>query len=435
MSLLTTFEFINNEILAVPTVILFLGAAVYLTLKSRFLQFRGFSRLISICFKGLVRKKEQRDDHGQIETMSGLHALSTAMATAIGTGSIVAPSLAIMTGGPGALFWLVLYLFFGSVTKFCEIFFAITTRKTTIHNKLLGGPMQYLAYVSPYLAYWYGVNMIFMLLVWETVQANNLAVIFTQEGIPQWLTGTVLAGLVGIILCGGAQRVGSVASKLVPFMFFLYVSVALFILFKDFSALGAAFSLIIHDIFSAKAVIGATLFRAIHVGVYRGIFICEAGVGTSSIPHSLADTKNPRDQSLLGLYSTAADMTLSIISGLLVIVTGVWLQGEFRSSLVYEAFKVSVPVVGQITLLIGITLFVFTTVVGNGFNGMQTFASFTRHRFLKPFIAVVITTIFFGAVMPVALVWEMANTSLACAAIPHLIGLLILVHRNPDCLN
>ncbi len=434
MNVLSFFAWLNNDILALPTVILFLGAALYFSVISRFVQIRAFKRLFLLVTQG-IKKTVKKDDQGEVATISGLHALCTAMATAIGTGSVVGPSLAIITGGPGALFWLVMYLVFGSVTKFTEIMFAIQTRQTTEHKKILGGPMQYLAYVSPYLASWYGVLLIILISGWNMAQASNLAAICALESVPEWVVGGFLAGMLILALSGGAQRVSSIASKLVPIMFTLYVSFALYIILHDLYAFKQALYLVLHDVFSWKAFSIATLLHAMHAGIYKAIFICEAGLGTSAIPHALADTKDPRDQAILGMYATIADIILSVISGLLVLVTGLWNVGNFRSTLIYEAFKMQAPGFGQWVLLFSILLFVLTTVIGNGFNGMQTFATFSQYRFLKLFSIIAACIVFVGAILPVPLVWEIMNTILAAAAIPHVIGLLILSYKKPDLLR
>lgn len=422
------FDWINNHILALPTTILFLGAAVYLTVRFRFKQFTKlghFFRLIS----GHVAQKSRFDSQGNASTIGSFQALFTAMATAIGTGSVVGPSLAIIIGGPGALFWLVIYLFFGSIVKYVEILLALKTRHVSEDGKIIGGPMQYLAYMSPFLASWYGLFILTVFLGWQTVQSNTLATIFAQEGVSEWIVGAGLCSIVLTVLSGGAQRVGAVASKLVPIMFTLYVGFSLYILLYNPSELFAAIKLVFADVFSPTAFTVATVITAAHAGIFKGIFISEAGLGTAAIPHALADTTHFQDQAILGMYSTIADITLSILSGLLVLVTGVWNYGEFRSTLIYEAFKLHVPGFGQYMLLLSITLFVVTTVIGNGFNGLQIFSSFTNNRFRSLFVAVVIATIFLGSLMPVPLVWEMMNTFLAFAAFPHLIGLLLLVHR------
>ncbi len=422
-----------NGFLALPSTILFFGAAIFLTCYLLLPQIRLFPRLVSMLWQGFSRKTQQ-DKQGHESTISAFHALLTAMGTAIGTGSIVAPSLAIIAGGPGALFWLIAYLILGASLRFVEVTLAMATRQKLPDGKLIGGPMQYLAYIHPFLSGWYGVLMLGLFFGWQTVQSNTLATIFAQESVAPWIVGVALAAIISLILTGGAHRVGVVASKLVPLMFFCYVSFALFILYKNSALLGNAFYLIISNAFSPKAVYGAaagtTLLVAMRTGIYRGIFISEAGLGTAGIPQAIADTDKPTDQGTLALYSMIADIILSLLSGLLVLTSTVWMHGNFRSTMMYELFKEQVPGIGQWVLLSSITLFVLTTVIGNSFNGLQLFATFTRDRYCSLYIASIALIIFCGSLLPVPLAWEIMDTLLAFAAIPHVIGLIILTIRR-----
>ena len=352
---------------------------------------------------------------------------------------LLGPSVAIFTGGPGALFWLLVYIFFGSVTKFVEVIFAIRTRERLPDGYIVGGPMNYLKKISPALAYWYALVIIFLFVSWSALQANTLAAIYAQESIPEWVVGLGLAALVFFTLTGGAQRIGAVASKLVPLMFVLYVTFAGLILLQNPLALYGAFRLIAHSVFNPMAFCGGALgfgvLHAMRAGIYRAIFITEAGLGTSSIAHAITDAKNPVDQGLLALFSMAADGFLALLSGLIVLVTGVCMQGTFRSTLIYEAFKLHSPAFGSYVLLISVTLFVLTTVMGNSFNGVQSFAALTRHRWTSWYIAFTTVLIFAGALLPVQFMWNVADMLLTLVAVPNLIGVLILAFRNPDALE
>ncbi len=414
-----------NHLLAGPVTILFLGVALFLTFKLRFIQFRAFSRFIY-----LIKNNgpKQSDNSGEI---SPFHALFTAMSTTIGMGNVVSPSLAIMAGGPGALFWLLFYGFLASATKYAEVVFAIKTRSKTEDGHIIGGPTRYLRLIHPILANWYGLITMFLFAGWSALQSNAIAEILVEESVNEWITGIFLSVVLLLVLWGGAKRVGAFASKLVPIMFCLYVTFALFILLKDLSALKYAFTLMFSHIFkpasAAGGFLGATVFAAIKSGTYKSAFVTEAGIGTSSVPHALADTSNAKDQGILALYSMAADMFLCLVSGLLVLVTGVWMSGsELTGKLVYEAFKVHSPFFGRWILIISIFLFVLTTVIGNGFNGVQSFSSFTKHRWVKAYYVFVSLVTLLGAISPVPLVWHILEVLLSLVVVPNLIGILIL---------
>jgi len=432
MDIVSFFCWLNTAVLSYPLIIVFFSVGIILTGMTRFAQIRAFPQFIRLVTHGM------RHTH-QAHTINSFHALFAAISTTMGMGNIVGPSLAIMVGGPGALFWLLVYIFFGSVIKFAEVTFAVATRIKTEDGHIIGGPMQYLKVVSSALAQWYNVAIIVLLISWTSLQSNTLASILVQENIPAWVTGLLLSLLTLVILRGGAELVGSLASRLVPLMFVLYVSSVLFILFKDIALLREAFALVCSTIFTRAAAVGgfagATVFQAMRIGILRGILMTEAGVGTSAIPHALSDAQRPVDQGILAMCSMVTDMFLSLISGLLALVTGVWMQGVFRSTLIYEAFSLHLPVFGRWVLVFSVILFVLTTVIGNSFNGMQSFNALTRYRFVQWYIGLICLVVFFGAIISAPLAWEIADTIMVLVALPNLLGLVILTYRNRNMLK
>lgn len=438
--LMKFFSWLNNDILALPTTILFAGTAVFLTLKTGFIQIRAFPAFIRMLIHGMDNNNQKNSPKNE-STINPFHALFASMATTIGMGNVVGPSVAIIAGGPGALFWLLLYIFFGSVTKLTEVSYALATRTKTADGHISGGPIQYLKSVSPVLATWYGCVIIFLFAIWSSLQSNTLANIAAQEGIHHGVIGLILAAFAYLALQGGARRVGALASGLVPLMFIMYVSFALFILCKDPYALMQAIKLIYTSVITPQAALGGflggTIFHAMNAGFSRAIFITEAGLGTSSIAHATAQTKRPIDQGILAMGSMIADAILCSISGLLVLVTQVWKfpADTVGSTLVYEAFKLHAPAMAKWILLLSITLFILTTVMGNSFNGLQSFGALTNHRYRRVYIAATVIIIFVGALMPMPLIWEISDTLLRLVAIPNLIGLLLLSFKKPEILE
>ncbi len=420
---------------AVPSTLLFFGVGCYLTMQSRFIQIRAFPRLLNFFSKGI--KHHHRTNE---KAINPLHALLTSMATTIGMGTVVGPSVAIKVGGPGALFWLVAFSLVGAATKFTEVLFSMKFRTKLVDGTILGGPSQYLKQVSPTLAYWYGGLTVILFAGWSGLQANTLANIFALEGVDKRITGLVLAAIALRVLMGGIKRVSDVASKLVPIMFIGYVSFAWAILFQDLHALGQAFLLIFNHILTPHAALGgfagASVFTALRFGVLRNIHITEAGLGTSSVSHAMADTDNGRDQAVLAMYSMAADMMLAFLSGLLVLVTGVWLkESHMSNTLVYQVFKDFSPLFGKWVLLLSISLFILTTVIGNSFNASQSFASFTQYRGMRWYYLFLGITIFSGALLYVPLAWALMDIIMIMVAIPHLVGLLILSWKHKDLIR
>lgn len=427
MDILSFFYWLNTTVLSVPIIGSFFITSIFLTILTRFAQVRSFKR-----FLALITAHKKTSDNAY--SMSSFQALFAAIATTMGMGNIVGPSMAIMIGGPGALFWLIIYIILGSIIKFTEVTFAVATRKKTADGKIIGGPMQYLLEISPFIAHWYNGAIIVLLMSWSSLQSNTLAQILLKENIPTYVTGLCVAGITFLILRGGARRFGELASALVPLMFVLYVISALSILLKDTAAVLSAFKLVVNSIATPTAAIGgfagATVFQAIRIGVLRGILMTEAGVGTAAIPHSLAETNKPSDQGILAMCSMITDIFLSVISGLLALVTGVWMEGAFRSTLIYEVFLMNLPFFGRYILVVSVILFVITTVIGNSFNGMQSFNVLTRYRFTHYYIAAIVMIIAVGSVVSAPLIWEIADTIMVFVAVPNLVGISLLAYRH-----
>ncbi|MFC1845629.1 alanine/glycine:cation symporter family protein [Candidatus Dependentiae bacterium] len=414
----------------------FLGVGILLTIKTGFLQFRAFPKFLKLLTGG-AQKGE-----GGMKTIHPIHALFAALSTSLGMGNIISPSIAIMIGGPGALFWMVAYAFFAGIIKFTEVSFALHTRTKTADGQVISGPTQYLKLVHSWLANWYGIVIIAVFAVWSGVQSNTLAKIFAKEGIQAWQTGLALAFIVFIVLAGGAKRVGLFASRLVPLMCGLYISFAFLILFSNLPALKDALYLVFSHAFSPAAAtggfLGASVFAAMSAGIFKSIYTTEAGLGTSSIPHSVADVKNPTDQGILALFSVIADAFFSFVSGLLVLITGMWMVGEgaLDSTLMYAVFKMRSPLaLGRFVLVISIGLFVLTTVIGNSFNGTQSFASMTKHRWVWLYHLFTVLVIFFGALVGVPLVWKIVDLLIVLIAVPNVIGIAILAFKKPEVLR
>ena len=420
--------------LSFPAVFFFFATAVFLTIKTRFIQVRAFRKFIALISGGL-----DKDVDSNAKTINPFHALFTSMSTTIGMGNVVAPPMAIVLGGPGALFWLVVYNLIASATKYAEVVFAVNFRKKTKEGNILGGPAEYLKKFSLWVGKGYGVVSIFLFIGWCALQANTLGEIFNNSGIPTWATGVVLALFIFSVLIGGAKRVGSISSKLVPVMFVIYAGCSFFILFQKPSLLVGGISLIFNHVFTPAAPIGgflgASLYIALREGISKGVFITECGIGTSSVPHSIADVKRPTDQGILALYSVAAEICLCLISGLLVIVTGVWETGEFSNMLMFKVFDMTFPVVGYVVLFITLFLFVLTTLIGNSFNGSQSFASYTKHRYMMVYYIFISFAIFFGAIVQVPLMWAITDLMVIVISIPNLIGLVYLSFKYGSVLK
>lgn len=435
--LLSCYSFILNfhSYLAVPSVIIFLSVAIILTIKMGFPQFRAFSR-----FKELLKNGVKEQYNSKVNSISPMQALFTSLSTTIGIGNIVGPSIAISLGGPGALFWLIIYIFLGSVTKLVEVTFAVYSRKVSQNGNIVGGPTQYLSMISPYLGKWYAILTIFLFTIWSSIQVNTISCIGYTEGIPKWITGLVAVLILLFVLLGGVKRISSILSKLVPFLFIIYFVFALFILFKDINALINAFKSILLCAFSSNSICGGILgisfFNALKEGTYKGIFITESGLGTSSIAHALSDVERSVDQGILAMYSSFTNIVLCLLSGLITLVTGVWSSNEITNTLVYQAFKMHSPsFVIQVILIMSLFLFVITSLIGNTFNGGQSFAAVTNDKYMKVYYIIASIVAFSGALAKMTFLWNLMDVVLAFVAILNLTGLMILAFKHSDVLK
>lgn len=264
---------------------------------------------------------------------------------------------------------------------------------------------------------------------------------WAQEGVPPWITGLIAVGILLAVVLGGVDRIGYFASRVVPIKFLLYVVFALLILARSPVAVLAAIKSVFTCAFTSGAaaggVIGVSVFRAMREGIYKSIFITEAGLGTSSIPHALANVEHPTDQGILALYSGLADMFLCTLSGLLTLVTGVWLMTDkLNNTLIFEAFKLNAPIPGaQYALMISILLFVISALIGNTYNGSQSFAAFTNYKHIKAYYLVAAAIAFSGSLVAVPVIWNLMDVILVMVAIPNLLGLLYLAFTYPDIIR
>jgi len=423
-----------NAFVALPTIILFLLTGIILTVKTGFIQLRAFPRFLQL-LRGGIQK-----GHTGAHTISPLRALLSAMATTLGMGNIVGPSMAISIGGPGALFWMIVYIFFGAVTKYTEVSFAVYSRTTSFQGDIIGGPSQYLAMITPSLGKWYAGLTILLFTCWSSVQVNTLSCIWAQEGVPHFLTGLIAVLILLAVVLGGVDRIGYFASRAVPLKFVLYVGFALLILIQNYAAVVPALMLVFSHAFTGDAalggVLGLTVSAAMREGIYKSIFITEAGLGTSSIPHALANVERPTDQGILALYSGIADMMLCTLSGLLTIVTGVWLlKDKLNNTLIYEAFKMHSFPGAQYALMVSILLFVITALIGNTYNGSQSFASWTNYRFVRGYYLVAAVIAFSGSLVAVPFIWNLMDVVLVMVALPNLLGLLYLAFSYPQVIR
>lgn len=419
---------VNSWAWGVPMLALLLGTGIYLSFGLRFMTLRKIPSGFKLLWQGRSGKGD-----GDISPFS---ALMTSLSATIGTGNIAGVAVAIAMGGPGALFWMWVAALVGMATKYAEAVCAVRFREQDEQGNYSGGPMYYIK--NGLHKRWHWLAYAFALFgslagfgLANTVQSNSVAQVLADEfSIPNGLTGVVLMVLVGAVILGGIQRIAKVASIVVPFMAIAYVLVSLIILLLNVTEVPAAVSLIVTSAFSPVAATGgfagATVWAALRMGVARGIFSNEAGLGSAPIAHAAARTNQPVRQGMIAMLGTFLDtLIVCTMTGLVIIITDVWPSGLSGAVLTTTAFSAALPG-GQYVVTLGLCLFAFTTMIGWSFYGERCVVFLVGAKGILPFRIAWVLALPVGAVAQLDLVWIIADTLNAFMAIPNLVALILL---------
>ncbi len=411
-----------------PMLILLVGTGFWLTINLRGLQ---FTKLGHALYLALIKRKEDGDAPGDI---THFQALMTAMAATVGTGNIAGVATAIAIGGPGALFWMWITGLVGMATKYAEAILAVKYREVDEKGEMCGGPMYYISkgLNMPWLGTMFAVfASIAAFGIGNMVQANSVAdAVEATFNIPFWVTGVTLMALSAVVILGGIKSIAKVTSLLVPIMIVLYVCAALFIIFSHISEVPAALMFIVKQAFNPTAAVGgfagATIMMAIRFGVARGVFSNESGLGSAPIAAAAAQTKSPTTQALVSMTQTFIDTILVCsMTGLVLVLTGVWSNGQTGAELTTTAFAQGIPGGGYIVTL-GIILFAYSTILGWCYYGEKSIEYLFGVKSVLPYRIVFILFIGVGSVAKLSLVWNISDTLNGLMAVPNLIGLILL---------
>lgn len=431
--LTSLFEKFNDMILSPIMIVLLLGCGVLLTVMVRFLQVRkfaySFSNTMGKTFKDMVRKGERKE--GEV---SQFEAFSTAVAGTVGTGNIVGVATAIVSGGPGAVFWMWVSAFFGMVTNYSENLLGIYFRQKDENGEYKGGAMYYITHGLgiKWLACLFAVFCIFASIGFNLVQANSIAsTINNATGAYTWIIGIVLAIIAGLVIIGGIQRISKFASLVVPFMAIIFIVLALIIIGMNIENVPNAFKLIFQSAFSFKSVgggiLGYGIMQAMRFGLARGIFSNEAGLGSSVMAHSSANVKEPVHQGIWGIFEVFLDtFIICTITALVLLSTGVYNIGLEGSAMSMFAFESNLGVFGKVCFTIILPLFAFTTLISWSYYGEKAVEYLFGKRGRMVYKAIYVLLIILGCIVELKVVWAMADTFNVLMAIPNLIALVFL---------
>lgn len=424
-------DFLNNILFGVPMIIFILGTGLYLTIRLGFIQITKIKDIWNNTIKKMFKKSK-----GKGLISSGEAALIS-LGEIVGSGNIAGVATAIAAGGPGAIFWMWVAAFFGMATKFAEITLGIVYRKVfTKDGNVKGGPMYYLrdGVRSKFLAGFYAVMSILSYIVIVGMVDTNTIVstVTTKFNIPDYVIGIALVIIVGVIIFGGIKRLGKFSKNFVPIMGIFYIISGLVVIFSNLELVGPAFSTIIKAAFTPQAAAGgfagASIAQIIRYGFARGIYSNEAGLGTAAFAHSAAETDHPTRQALWGPTEIFIDtIIVNTITGLVVVMSGLWTSGADGSPLVMAAFDKVLPGgVGSIMIFIASICFSFTCLTSASYVCQESAEYLFGAKSQKVINALWLVFIFIGSVTSLEFVWNLADTVNGLLLIPNLLGLLIL---------
>ena len=445
--MLTVVQKINACLSDYILVFLLVAVGLWYTIKTRFVQVRYLGAGLKKVFGDLSLKG---GEHGG--GMSSFQAVATAIAAQVGTGNIVGSAGAILTGGPGAIFWMWMIAFLGMATIYAEAILAQQTRVKDSQGNIHGGPVYYITTafngkLGKFLAGFFAVAIILALGFFGCmVQSNSIgSTIQTALGIPSWIIGVVLVVICGIIFVGGVERLASVTEKLVPVMAAIFLLGAVVVLIMRIQYVPATFVMIFRYAFQPQAIIGGGLGAALKVavsqGAKRGLFSNEAGMGSTPHAHALAQVKNPHEQGIVAMAGVFIDTFVVLTLNALVIISTLYtadgpLAGGYtggvieilnKANLAQTAFGVVFgEKFGSIFVAVCLFFFAFSTILG-----WNLFAKINIHylfgpKAIKPFMLTALVFIFLGTLASNDLVWELSDMFNQLMVIPNAVALFAL---------
>ena len=453
----TVINFINDNILwGIPMIVAILATGVFISIRTHFLQVRRFGTAISSTFVPMIKSAgKKKDKKKNTKTVSQFEAFSAAISGTVGTGNMIGVATALISGGPGAIFWMWVSAFFGLVTNYSENVLGLFYRKKDKKGEMCGGPMYYISngLKLKWLALIFAFCCTLAAVGMGMVQANSIsgtlqnAVAGEESMTIAIITGIVVVIFTALIVVGGIKRIGKVSSYIVPFMALLFILMSLIILCINITALPKAFALIFTNAFSFRSVsggfLGYVIMKGMRFGFARGIFSNEAGLGSSVIAHSASETKEPVKQGLWGIMEVFIDTfivcTLTALSLLTVCVkTGVYdftdITGNAASRLTGSsiapfAFTQTFGTFGQVVFSIILPLFAFTTILAWAYYGEKA----VQYLFGKKgdvaalvFKILYVVLLFVGSMVKSDFVWALDDMFNAMMALPNLVALLFL---------
>lgn len=423
-----------------PLVLLIVGG--WLSYRTGFVQVRRFGTSVKMSLGGMFQKNEKEG------TISSFQALSTALAATVGNGNIGGVATAILIGGPGAIFWMWMVATVGMATKYSEAVLGVHFRVRTAAGELASGPMYYIQNGIPNktIGKWLAMAFAFFGMcaalfgTGNMAQSNTVARTFVSAmgsifkiQVSTWVPGLLITVAVGLVLLGGIKRIAATAEKLVPAMIVLYLLTTFAFILLNIAELPGVLLTIVTEAFTPTSAVGgfagASVAKAIQIGVSRGVLSNEAGLGSSPIAHGIADVKHPVEQGTVGVFEVWIDTIIVCTATAFVILqSGLWTDVAFQGAsgdLTAAALGTQIPFATGIVALCSF-LFAFSTLIGWCYYGEKCFEFMFGSSLVKAYRALFVALIMVGSVVSVPLVWALGTLLNGFMALPNLIGLAFL---------
>ncbi len=437
--MLSLVQNINSVLWGPILIILLCGTGILYTFRLKFIQLRKFGEGWKLMFKdfSLKGKKSEKGE------MTPFQAIATAIAGQVGTGNIAGAATALISGGPGAIFWMWVSAFFGMSTAYAEASLSQQFKTTDEEGHVTGGPVYYIraafkGTLGKVLAAMFAIFIILALgFMGIMVQSNSISVAFVDafnaRGLhfPPIIMGAILATIAFFIFIGGTRRLASVVEKIVPFMAAIYIIGSVALLIMNYSAVPEAFKMIFVCAFRPESMLGGaagiTIQQAIRYGVARGLFSNEAGMGSTPHAHARATAKNPHEQGLIAMVSVFIDTFIILtLTALSVLTTNAMASGKSGPALTQQAFINTFGSSGDLFVAVCLLFFAFSTILSWHFFGAINVKYLLGKKAVKIYSCIVVLFMLAGSLLKVELVWELSDFFNGLMVIPNVLGLLAL---------
>jgi AGCS family alanine or glycine:cation symporter len=418
-------DLLNDLIWSKVLIVALVGLGLYFSIRSRFVQFRYFGNMFSIFAEAFQRKPGQ---------LSSFQALMLSVAGRVGAGNIAGVAVAIMLGGPGAVFWMWLVALLGMATSYFECSLAQLFKRREPDGSYRGGPAFYIEHGLG--LRWLAIIFSILLLVtfgfgFNAVQSYTVATsLHDTFGLPTYVSGIALVAVIGLIIFGGIKRIASMADVLVPIMAFSYIGMALVVIGMNVSEVPATLALIVKSAFGLEPAFAGGIGAAILMGVKRGLFSNEAGLGSAPNVAAVAEVKHPAAQGIVQALSVFIDTLLVCTStALIILLSGVYQPGMEQAGVILTqtALAAEVGEWGRVFVSMALLLFVFTTLVYNYYLGENALGFFSSKRWLVQLYRVlVICLVLWGSMQDLSTVFGFADVTMGLLALVNLFAVFML---------